>query len=168
MSQAWDKEKIWVPDRIRTYDLPNTGRALYPFELRRTHGERGLHILQGSAISMSYCVVKEWKMVNFKRGETKLCENWINQHVTGVGQGKKINKERKKVIEIISPKCSLKNCNLRFLTIDNFLQKKTCRFVFDCRNGTTCFPFRNYFQRFHHNSLNTIETMGKQQNYPSI
>ena len=116
MSQAWDKEKIWVPDRIRTYDLPNTGRALYPFELRRTHGERG-HILQGSAISMSYCVVKEWKMVNFKLGETKLCENWINQHVTGVGQGKKINKERKKVIEINTPKCSLKNCNLRFLQL---------------------------------------------------
>ena len=167
MPQAWNKEKIWVPDRIRTYVLPNTGRALYPFELRRTHGERD-HILQGSAISMSYCVVKEWKMVNFKLGETKLCENWINQHVTGAGQGKKINKERKKVIEINTPKCSLKICNLRFLTIDNFLQKKTCRFVFDCLNGTTCFPFRNYFQRFHHNSLNTIKTMGKQQNYPSI
>ena len=38
------KKKIWVPDRIRTYDLPNTGRALYPLELRRTHRERG-HIL---------------------------------------------------------------------------------------------------------------------------
>ena len=34
MSRAWDKEKIWVPDRIRTHDLPNTGRALYPLELR--------------------------------------------------------------------------------------------------------------------------------------
>ena len=39
--QALDKEKIWVSNRIRTYDLPNTGRALYPLELRRTHGERG-------------------------------------------------------------------------------------------------------------------------------
>ena len=38
------KKKIWVPDRIRTYDLPNTGEALYPLELRRTHRERG-HIL---------------------------------------------------------------------------------------------------------------------------
>ena len=28
MSRAWDKEKIWVPDRIWTYDLPNTGRAI--------------------------------------------------------------------------------------------------------------------------------------------
>ena len=26
---AWDKEKIWVPNRIRTYDLPNTGQAPY-------------------------------------------------------------------------------------------------------------------------------------------
>ena len=31
-------------DGIWIYDLPNTGRALYPLELRRTHGERG-HIL---------------------------------------------------------------------------------------------------------------------------
>ena len=36
MSWAWDKEKVWVPDRIWTYDLPNTGRALYPLELWRT------------------------------------------------------------------------------------------------------------------------------------
>ena len=38
MSRAWDKEKIWVPDGIWTYD------HLYPLELRRTHGERA-HIL---------------------------------------------------------------------------------------------------------------------------
>ena len=44
MSRGWDKEKILVPDRIRSYGLPNTGRALCPLELRRTHGERG-HIL---------------------------------------------------------------------------------------------------------------------------
>ena len=25
MSQAWDKENIWVPDKIRTCDLPNIG-----------------------------------------------------------------------------------------------------------------------------------------------
>ena len=29
MLRAWDKEKIWDPDRIRSYDLPNTGRALF-------------------------------------------------------------------------------------------------------------------------------------------
>ena len=28
MSRAWDKEKIGI--KIWTYDLPNTGRALYP------------------------------------------------------------------------------------------------------------------------------------------
>ena len=44
MSRAWDQEKIRIPDRIQTHDLPNTGWALYPLELRRTHGERD-HIL---------------------------------------------------------------------------------------------------------------------------
>ena len=42
-------------------------------------------------------------------------------------------------LEVIPPKCSLKNCDLRFLTIDNFLQTKTCCFVFDPLNGTTLF-----------------------------
>ena len=58
-------------------------------------------------------------------------------------------------LEIISPKYSSKNCDLRFLTIDNFLQKRACYFVFDCLNGTACFPFKDYFQRLHHNALNT-------------
>ena len=31
MSQAWDKEKISVPDRIRTYELPNTWQALVSY-----------------------------------------------------------------------------------------------------------------------------------------
>ena len=30
MTRAWDKEKLWVSDRNRARDLPNTGRALYP------------------------------------------------------------------------------------------------------------------------------------------
>ena len=30
------QRKIWVPDRIQTYDPPNTGRALYPLEVRGT------------------------------------------------------------------------------------------------------------------------------------
>ena len=82
MSRVWDKKKIWVPDKIRTYDLPNTGRVLYPLELWRTHGERGhIHVL-GSCLTcvmhtarimlMLYCVVKEWKMVNFKLGESNV------------------------------------------------------------------------------------------------
>ena len=58
-------------------------------------------------------------------------------------------------LEIISPKCSLQNCDPRFLTIDNILQRRACCFVFDCLNGTACFPFKDYFQRLHHNTLNT-------------
>ena len=51
MSWEWDKENIWVPDSIRTFDLPTTGRVLYPLELWRTHGE-GSHIL-GSYLTRS-------------------------------------------------------------------------------------------------------------------
>ena len=29
-SRVWDKEKIWVPDRIQTYGLSNTRQVLYP------------------------------------------------------------------------------------------------------------------------------------------
>ena len=29
-TQVWDKEKIWIPDRNQTHDLPNTRQALYP------------------------------------------------------------------------------------------------------------------------------------------
>lgn len=57
--------------------------------------------------------------------------------------------------ETISPKCSLQNCDLQFLTIDNFLQKRACCFVFDCLNGTVRLPFRDYFQWLHHNTLHT-------------
>ena len=58
MSRGRDKEKIWVPDRIWTYGLPNTGWPLYPLVLRRTHEERGhilrsylIHVLQTARIS---------------------------------------------------------------------------------------------------------------------
>ena len=50
------QKKIWVPDRIRTYDLPiNTRWVLYPLELQRTHEERGhmlgqVHIWHASGI----------------------------------------------------------------------------------------------------------------------
>ena len=70
-------------------------------------------------------------------------------------------------LEIISPKCSSKNCDLRFLTIDNFLQKRACCFVFDCLNGTACFPFKDYFQRLHHNALNTRNN-GKSAKLPKV
>ena len=70
-------------------------------------------------------------------------------------------------LEIISPKCSSKNCDLRFLTIDNFLQKRACCFVLDCLNGTACFPFKDYFQRLHHNALNTRNN-GKTAELPKV
>ena len=70
-------------------------------------------------------------------------------------------------LEIISPKCSSKNCDLRFLTIDNFSQKRACCFVFDCLNGTACFPFKDYFQRLHHNALNTRNN-GKSAELPKV
>ena len=63
MSRTWDKEKIWDPDRIRTYDLPNTGRALYPLELRRTH-----RFIFDMCPAYWHCMMKEWIMVNFKVG----------------------------------------------------------------------------------------------------
>ena len=45
MSRAWDKEiKNLSSRRIRTYELPNAGRAIYLLELRRTQGKRG-HIV---------------------------------------------------------------------------------------------------------------------------
>ena len=46
---------------------------------------------------------------------------------------------------------SPQNCDLRFLTIGNFLQK----ILFDSLNGTACFPFKNHFQRLHYNALST-------------
>ena len=67
----------------------------------------------------------------------------------------------KRRLEIITPKCSPKNCDLGFLAIE------TCCFVFDCLDGTTWFPFRNYFQRFHHNSLNTRNN-GKAAKLPKV
>ena len=70
----------------------------------------------------------------------------------------------KQSLEIIYPKFSPQNCGLRFLIIDKVLQKTACYFVFDCLNGTACFPFKNYCQRSHRNALNTLKTMVKQQN----
>ena len=63
----------------------------------------------------------------------------------------------KRSLAIISPKCSKKNCDLRFVIIDNVLQQKACCFVFDW----------NYFQRFHHNSLNTRNN-GKAAELPKV
>ena len=70
-------------------------------------------------------------------------------------------------LEIISPKCSPQNCELRLLTVDNFLQKGECCFVFDCLNGTACLPFKDYFQRLHHNALNSRNN-GKKAKLPKV
>lgn len=67
-------------------------------------------------------------------------------------------------LAIISPKCSPQNGD-RLLTINNFLQKIACCFVFDCLNGTACFPF--YFQRPHHNAL-TARNDGNTANLPRV
>ena len=66
MTRAWDKEKFWVPDRKRTHDLLNTGRALYPLSYENSWRARSfnwLHIWQvscillGSTLSKSLWVV---------------------------------------------------------------------------------------------------------------
>ena len=74
-SWAWDKEKIWVPDRIRTHGLSDTGQALYSLSygelteseaiIVKVHIWHTSCILLGSAMLRSYCLVKEWKIVKF-------------------------------------------------------------------------------------------------------
>ena len=63
--QAW-QENIWVPDRKRTNDLPNTWRALYPLSYENSWRARPFNwvhmwqascILLGSALSNSSWVV---------------------------------------------------------------------------------------------------------------
>ena len=55
------QKKIWVPDKNRTYDLPDTGRALYPLSYENSWRARPLNwvhmwhascILLGSAMSL--------------------------------------------------------------------------------------------------------------------
>ena len=86
MSKAWDKEKIWIPDRIQTYDLPNPRRALLSYgELMESKAMYWVHIwhasciLLGSAMSMS----PKWKMVNVKLGETNVKMIWSTCHECG-------------------------------------------------------------------------------------
>ena len=70
----------------------------------------------------------------------------------------KIRSIETRSLEIVSPICSSQNCDLRFLTLDNFFTKESVCFVFDCLNGTACFPFKDYFQWLHHNSRNNGQT----------
>ena len=42
------------------------------------------------------------------------------------------------------------NCELRLPSIENFLKKKACLFVFDCLKGNVCSPFKDYFNLLIH------------------
>ena len=42
------------------------------------------------------------------------------------------------------------NCELRLSSIENFLKKKACLFVFDCLKGNVCSPFKDYFNLLIH------------------
>ena len=37
------------------------------------------------------------------------------------------------------------NCEVRLYSIEIFLKKKACLFVFDCLKGNVCSPFKDYF-----------------------
>ena len=67
MTWTWDKEKFWVPDRNRTHDLPNIGRAHYPLSYENSWRARSfdwVHIWQvscillGSTLWLSYPVFR--------------------------------------------------------------------------------------------------------------
>ena len=53
------------------------------------------------------------------------------------------------------------NCELRLPTIEIFLKKRACLFVFDCLNGNVCRPFKNYFNFLTHdfNTRNSETTI---------
>ena len=42
------------------------------------------------------------------------------------------------------------NCELRLSSIENFLKKKACLFVFDCLKGNVCSPFKDNFNLLIH------------------
>ena len=54
-------------------------------------------------------------------------------------------------LKVISPKSSPRNCDLRLLSINNFLNKRTCSLVYDCLQESVCSPFKNYSERLSHN-----------------
>ena len=75
MTRAWDKEKFWVPDRNRTHDLPNTGRALYPLIMSYENSWRArsfnwVHIWQVSCILLGSTLSRSsWVVIinNYRR-----------------------------------------------------------------------------------------------------
>ena len=91
------QRKIWVPDRNRTHDLPNTGRALYPLSYENSWRARSFYwvhmwqvscILLGSALpNSSWVVISEWRWWIFFSSVIK-CEIWNIQHDMSMGQRK--------------------------------------------------------------------------------
>ena len=41
--------------------------------------------------------------------------------------------------------------DIRIPSIDSYLKRKVCLYVFDCLIGNVCMPFKNYFTRVSHN-----------------
>ena len=108
MTQAWDKEKSWVPDRNRTHDLPNTGRALYPLSYENSWRARSFNwvqmwqvscILLGSALSKSLWVViseyRWWILCSVIK-----CERWVDQHDTNMEQRKNLSSDKNRTHDL--------------------------------------------------------------------
>ena len=82
----------------------------------------------------------------------------------------------KRSLEIISPKCSQKNSDLRFLIIDNVLQKKTCCFVFGCllrmelHVSLLCFQYYVFITIFNNFTIILLNTRnnGKAAKLPKV
>ena len=67
-------------------------------------------------------------------------------------------------LEMISQKSSPRNFDLRFLSINNFSNKRACCLGFDCLQGTVCSSLKNYFERSNHNAK--TRNNGKHYNFP--
>ena len=95
-ARTWDRENIWVPDRNRTHDFPNTWRALYPLSYENSWRARSfdwVHMWQSSCILLgstlsnsSWVVISQWRW--WRLSSVMKCERWIIQHDTSVGQRK--------------------------------------------------------------------------------
>ena len=91
MAWAGNKEKIWVPNRNRTHDLPNTEHHdLYPLSYENSwrarscnwvHGWQASCILLGSALSRSLLMIlKCLKMCSCSQALYIFCmECWANK-----------------------------------------------------------------------------------------
>ena len=64
-----------------------------------------------------------------------------------------------------------RGCQVKLSVNDDPINTTTCyKYLgvhLDCLNGTACFPFKDYFQRLHHNALNTRNN-GKTAKLPKV